>query len=519
MSRLRLAALVLFVLPCACAPLRTDQPRPPSYALAPAHGTPLARQVETRLAAHPGQSGFRMLALNTEALASRLELADAADRSIDLQYYIFANDISGRMVASRLLAAADRGVRVRILLDDLDITDGDRLLDALDAHPRIEVRLFNPFRFRARSLLAKASQFLFEAPRLNRRMHNKCFIADGMQAIIGGRNIGDAYFDAGDETHFRDLDVRAIGPVVASSARAFDAYWNSPAAYPVTAYDQRRATGADLARTRANLARSAAAFRRSDFAQDLQRDRTRQPDPDAWLWGRARLVVDAPAKADPDRPTRGVRIAREVREVLAAAQHRATIVSPYFIPGDRGEALLEGLVARGVKVSVLTNSLAANDEPAVHAGYARYRPALLAAGVSIHEFRPIGGRNAGTAHGRSSGLSLHAKAMVVDGHEVYIGSMNFDPRSRWLNTEMGVIVDSPALAGAVEGFIERASSPRNAFHVEPGPCPGQPAGRARAHWTASDEGRTVCHDDEPDVSMWKRIELQLWRVLPIEGLL
>jgi putative cardiolipin synthase len=519
MTALRVVLLALCLLPCACATLRTDYPRPPSHAIPAAIDSPRAQAVAAELAAHPGASGFRMLALNTEALASRLELADAARHSIDLQYYIFANDVTGRVVAARLLAAADRGARIRILLDDLDVTDEDHLLDALDAHPRIEVRLFNPFRFRARSPLAKASQFLFEAPRLNRRMHNKSFIVDGLYAIIGGRNIGDAYFDAGDDTHFRDLDVLSIGPVVAATAHAFDAYWNSPAAYPVTAWSDPNAGAEDLARLRQRLAADARAFRESRFAAELREDRAREPATDGWLWGEARLVVDAPDKVDPDSGGSGVRIAHEVRAALAGARQEATIVSPYFIPGDAGEALLEDLAARGVTVSVLTNSLAANDEPAVHAGYLRYRPALVAAGVHLFEFRPVAGRNAGHARGRSSGLSLHAKAMVVDAREVYIGSMNFDPRSRWLNTEMGVIVDSPALAAAVTDFFDKASSPANAYRVEAGPCPERPDSRARLHWTAADDGHRVCHDGEPEVSAWKRIELQLWRVLPIEGLL
>lgn len=524
MTRLpaRLAFLALFGALSACSTLRSDFDKPPSHALAPIADTPSTRHVHAQVATHPDQSGFRVLVSNTNALMSRIVLADHAQHSIDLQYYIFANDATGRLLAQRLMVAADRGVRVRILLDDLDISNEDRLLDALDAHPNIEVRLFNPFHIRNRSLLSKIGQFLIEGQRLNRRMHNKSFIVDGMQAIIGGRNIGDAYFDAGDDVHFRDLDVLAIGPVVAQISTMFDAYWNCPAAYPVRAYSGDKATPADLARLREELQRDARAFSQSDYAQALSYELPNGPSADrrgAWLWGQATLAADDPGKVDPAKDGRSVRIGAQVRQLLDAARRKAILISPYFIPGERGEALLQALSARGVHIEVLTNSLAATDEPEVHAGYMRYRLSLLRAGVDVYEFRPIGGKNAESAYGRSSGVSLHAKAMVVDRRDVFIGSMNFDPRSHYLNTEMGVIVDSPALAAAVEDFFSRATTAENAFHLELGMCNGSRSSSRSMHWTASDDGKTVCFDHDPDVSQWKRVQVQLLRLLPVEGLL
>jgi len=495
--------------------------RTPSRSLPPATDTAMARHTRADLDAHPGRSGFRLLARSTNALMSRLVLADQASRSIDLQYYIYANDATGRLFSQRLLAAADRGVRVRVLLDDLDAGDEDGLLEGLDAHPNIEVRLFNPFPFQASSLMGKAWQFLFAARRLNRRMHNKSFIVDGVQAIIGGRNIGDAYFDAGKERHFRDLDVLFIGPIVAQAARSFDAYWNSPAAYPVRAYAGEQASAHDLARLREALTHDARAFSESDYAQMVAEelpDGSSAEQRGGWLWGEARLIADAPEKADPDTEGGG-RIAHAVRAALASARKRAIIISPYFIPGAHGEQLLDRLAAKGVELAVLTNSLAASDEPTVHAGYLAYRPALLRAGIDLYEFRPIGGENAAHARGKSSGLSLHAKAMVIDRRKVYIGSMNFDPRSRTLNTEMGVIVDSPSLAAAVEDFFASASAPEHAFHVEPGHCPDRTGPHGRMRWTAVEDGRRVCYERDPEVSAWKRVELQFWRILPLEALL
>src|SRR3954468_5682143 len=262
--RIRLGALALFAIASGCATLRTDLPKQPSTSLPPVADTPSTRYVAAETSSHAEASGFRALLGNTNALMSRIVLIDHSEHSLDLQYYIFANDATGRLVAQRIVAAADRGVRVRILLDDLDIGGQDNLLDALDAHPNIQVRLFNPFRIRNRSMFSKAGQFLLEGRRLNRRMHNKSFIVDGMQAVIGGRNIGDAYFDAGEEVHFRDLDVLAIGAVVPQISTMFDAYWNSESAFPVTAYTSVHAGPEDLAKERVALAHAARAFAESD---------------------------------------------------------------------------------------------------------------------------------------------------------------------------------------------------------------------------------------------------------------
>ncbi len=387
-----LAGLLAFL--SACATLRTDVPRPVSNALPPTVQSPLAREAQRQAQAHPGQSGFRVLSGNTDALMSRIVLADHAARSIDLQYYIFADDATGRLLAQRLLAAADRGVRVRLLLDDLDVIEQDPLLDALDAHPNIEVRLFNPFRVRNRSLWSKALQFTVDGARLNRRMHNKSFTVDNLFTVVGGRNIGDAYFDAGNEIHFRDLDVLAIGPVVEQTSDVFDRYWNSDAAFPVTAYDVHHATARNLSRTRTTLQGAAREFAESDYAQamlDALPDGSSADRSGRWDWGAARVVADDPAKVEPGEKRRALLLTHDLRAMLDVATTNVQIVSPYFIPGRNGVEYLHTLAARGVKVSVLTNSLAATDEAAVHAGYARYRRALLAGGVELYELRPLGG--------------------------------------------------------------------------------------------------------------------------------
>jgi len=506
----------------ACATLRTDVPRPASTALPPSLGSPAAREAQRQTQAHPEQSGFRLLVRNTDALMSRIVLADHATRSIDLQYYIFDDDATGRLLAQRLLAAADRGVRVRLLLDDLDVAKQDRLLDALDAHPNVEVRLFNPFRLRNRALWSKALQFGVEGARLNRRMHNKSFTVDNMFTIVGGRNIGDAYFDAGNEVHFRDLDVLAIGPVVEETSRIFDEYWNSDSAFPVTAYRSRRATTRNLAHARASLQGAARRFAESDYAQamlDTLPGGSSADSSGSWDWGMARVIADDPAKVDPGADRRVLHLGHDIRAMLDAATSTVQIVSPYFVPGRKGTRYLQDVAARGVAVAVLTNSLAATDETEVHAGYSRYRRSLLESGVELYELRPMPGAPPNNAHGTSSGVSLHAKTLVVDGREVFVGSMNMDPRSRSLNTEMGVVVDSPALARKITRFFAQATQPDNAFKVELVPKAGEPPSRAPMRWTARDGGKTVTFDHDPDTSAGRRAEVELLKLLPIESLL
>lgn len=523
---IRCAALLLLLglLP-ACSVLRTDFVKQPSTAAAPVTDSALTRQTQARVAAHAGKSGFQPLLAGAGALLSRIVLADNARHSIDLQYYLFANDATGRLLAQRLLAAADRGVRVRVLIDDLGIDKEDHFLDALDVHPNIEVRLFNPLSIRQRSLASKIGQFLIEPRRLNRRMHNKSFIVDGVEAVIGGRNIGDAYFNAGDDVHFRDLDVLAIGPIVPRIAAMFDRYWNDEAAYPVQAYSGTNATPANLAAVRDYLARDARAYTNDDYTNgvatvDGPDDATDAGHPGGWYWGDARLVADAPEKVDPALDeTAQARIERPIQHLLQSAQQQILLVSPYFVPGDEVEAVLEAAAQRGVAIAALTNSLAANDEPEVHAGYARYRRPLLVAGAQLFEFRPLGGGDVRNAYGRSSGVSLHAKTMVIDHHEVFIGSMNFDPRSRDLNTEMGVIADSAGLAAAVEQFFARATAPENSFQVmlDPG-SRASPAHRP-LRWHAVDDGKPVVFKHEPECSLLKRMRIDAMRLLPIESLL
>ena len=506
-----------------CSSMRADFVKSPSSALPPASDTPPSRYVASELSRHEGLSGFRLLSRSTNALMSRVALVDQARHSIDLQYYIFKNDATGRLLAQHLLAAADRGVRVRILLDDVHMADENVVFNALDAHPNIQVRLFNPFRTRNPSMLSKLGQFALEGPRLNRRMHNKSFIVDNAVAIIGGRNIGDDYFDAGSDTNFRDLDLVAIGPVVQEASRSYDAYWNCDAAYPVTAFRNTRNTHMDLSVLRGKLARDARAFAQSDYAQEIADEFPNGPTADrrgGWFWGPASLVADQPEKIDGTRDRPYLRIGPQLKAMMDAAQSEVLLISPYFVPGDEDTHYLTGLVQRGVGVEVLTNSLASTDEPAAHSGYARYRRRLLEGGVDLYELRPaVGAAQPATARGSSSGISIHAKAMVVDRAHVFVGSLNMDPRSKLLNTEMGLIVDSPELAEAVKQFFDTAIQPNNAFHVVLLEKQGATSGVTHMQWLSNDNGIGISRSNEPGATKARRIEVFVLRILPIEGLL
>ncbi|WP_430389854.1 phospholipase D-like domain-containing protein [Dyella sp. 20L07] len=506
-----------------CSSIRKDFVRQPTSALSPISDTPSSRYIGAVLNQHRGQSGFRLLTRSSNALMSRIAIIDQARHSIDLQYYIFKNDATGRLVAQHLLAAADRGVRVRMLLDAMDLTNEDRMLGALDAQPSIEVRLFNPFGTRAPSMLSKVGQFIVEGRRLNRRMHNKSLIVDGTVAIIGGRNIGDDYFDASNDTNFRDVDLIAIGPVVQQASHSFDSYWNCDAAYPVRAFRDARDTQADLTMLRIALAKEARSFAQSDYAEAASEAFPEGATSDRrgeWFWGAAELVSDSPDKIDMEVDVPSLRIGPKLKAMIAGAQSEVLLISPYFVPGDSGSQFLIGIAGRGIQVKVLTNSLASNDEPAAYSGYARYRVKLLEKGVILYELRPDqGAAQRITARGRSSGISLHAKAMVVDGQHVFIGSLNMDQRSKLLNTEMGLIVDSAPLAQAVEQFFDTATLPENAFHVVLQQVPEGPGYPWQMRWLYSDKGALINASSEPGATEGRRIEVFVLRMLPLENML
>jgi putative cardiolipin synthase len=507
LTRTRVLALALAL--AGCAELPPLDGRIASSAFSDTADTPLGRAMAPLVAAHPGKSGVYGLLDAGGAFTARAVLADAATRSLDVQYYIWSNDISGAMLFDALRAAAARGVRVRLLLDDFGTSGIDATLAQLDAHPNIEVRLFNPFALRRMRLLG----YLTEFSRLNRRMHNKSFTADGQVTIIGGRNVGDKYFDAGGDVLFADLDVLAIGAVVAPVSNDFDRYWNSASAYPLGLIVKPDPDGAVAVAEAAAVdgGRPAAAL------QLARRDSTLLPELVARTlpleWADTRLVSDDPAKAL-QREAQGSGVESQLRQMIGTPACNFDLVAPYFVPGPGVTDELVALARAGVAVRVLTNALEATDVAAVHAGYAKWRKPLLQAGVKLYEMRrswPLEDRRHRPGPLISSGSSLHAKTFAVDGTRMFIGSLNFDPRSINLNTEMGFLIASPAMARQLKERLDTGLAER-AYEVRLAPD-------GALYWVERKQGAVIRHDTEPGASVWRRLGVRILSWLPIDWLL
>ncbi len=495
----------------SCSSLPDTRGRSVSLALREPPDGSVARLAHRFTASHPGVSGVHALAWSPDALAARLALAEQARRSLDVQYYIWHNDTTGGLLVSRLLQAADRGVRVRVLLDDLGTRASDDGLLVLDAHPNIEVRLFNPVAMRSARMLGA----LLDFRRVNRRMHNKAFIADNRAAIVGGRNIGDEYFGASQEMNFADLDVVAVGPVVGGVSRQFDAYWNSPSSIGIGTLASGHTSSVDASGRRlafeamSSKAESSPvmeAARSCPVAAGIQKGSLELLPCRAWA------VYDEPDKVHASASDPATHLAPKLRSVLDQTHRRLFIVSPYFIPEKHGVELLESLQARGVQVVVLTNSLASTDVAAVHSGYKRCRKPLLRAGVQIHELKPEQRRGAGggsaSTFGGSSKAGLHAKTFTFDDGAIFVGSMNLDPRSLRLNTEVGLVIECPELASRLTRTVLQDID-RHAYRLE--------LQRGRLEWSTREGGRTLRFSTEPQTTAWQRLKVALLGLLPIEG--
>jgi cardiolipin synthase C len=512
-------ALCVAVALMGCATPRRDVPRPYSEAWSHPEETALGGAVAKQLTAYPGQSGFYLLDSGMDAFALRAALAENAQRTLDLQYYIVHADTTTQLLLYRVLRAADRGVRVRLLLDDLYALGQDIDLATLAAHPNIEVRLFNPFLHRGGWGLSQLLEFIGDSARLNRRMHNKLWIADNAAAIVGGRNLGDEYFARG-AVNFTDLDVFAAGPVVREISQSFDDYWNSESAVPVEAFVATAPGPEQLAEFERTLEARLEGFRDSAYAQALRETgrlglqlRTGElPLTPA----NALAIYDKPAKTSGagDAATPNPLFAARVRPLIEAAEREVIFISPYFIPNEQGIGILSALARRGVRVRVLTNSLASTDYvPLAYAGYARLRPRLAAAGLELYEMRPETADAArGHPPGSSSGSYLHTKAIVIDRKAVLIGSMNLDPRSRLSNTEDALLIESRALGEQLGTLFDAAVQPTRAYRVTlAGP-------EADIVWIANEDGKEVRYDHEP-AGFWRRLFSKLLGVFAPEQLL
>jgi putative cardiolipin synthase len=491
------------MLATACASLPSDYPiPPPTAAMEPDPSTALGGYVAAFTGRYgEGASGFAPLDGNGDALRWRLALIDSSEQSIDLLYYLWYDDLSGMLMLEHVIEAAERGVRVRVVVDDALFLKGKSSLAALSAHPNIEIRVFNPWASRGAS---RAFETAARAKKLNRRMHDKLLVADNQAAILGGRNIGDHYFGLHHKYNFHDLDMVVIGDAAAESSEIFDHFWNSDRVIPATAF-VKEVSWETIAEGRT---REIAELRASDELTNFPITRRDWSDDLAALVekmspGTSTLEYD---KLVDETDERAYDAVLGLAELVDQARREVLIVNAYIIPGDRMMEIIRDATARGVRIRMLTNSLASNDVPAVTAKYKKYRKPLIEAGVELYEFSAFPEIQAGivdTDPVEAGFAGLHTKALVVDREYVYIGSLNLDPRSIRLNTEMGMIVTSPALAEEVAAIAERDMAPANSWRVRLDE-------NGKLLWESA-EG-TVTR--QPAQSGWQRVQAWFFKIVP-----
>ncbi|CAN5678042.1 phospholipase D family protein [soil metagenome] len=501
-----------------CFTLPPAVPSTPSYALTDVGKTTLAKLAaqDAPPAAPDGSqfSGFRLLPEAAFAFDARISLARNAEKSLDVQYYLINNDDVGLLLLKELREAAERGVRVRLLIDDLYTGGEDALFASFAAFPNVEVRLFNPLPSRASSLPARLALSLFDFARINHRMHNKLMVADNSFAVSGGRNIANEYFMRSTAANFIDMDVVSSGPIVHDMSKAFDMYWNSSHVRPIESIAPLSVSKEEAQKRFDDVARTAVpdvplrprdVLQKSPLGEELLTGKLER------RWAKAHLFADNPDKITRDRETafRGS-VSEGALSVIDASEQKVIIVSPYFIPGPLGIAMMKKQVAANVRVVVVTNSLGSTDEPLAYAGYERYRADMLKAGVTIYEIAPRYTFNKRFGDFGKSISRLHAKLAMIDDSRMFVGSMNLDHRSAAVNTELGLVIDS---APMVEEYNELVTGPRSddiGYRLRL-----TPDGR-RAQWLEyDDQGGDIVHEDVPGEFLWLRFKN--WLLLPIVG--
>jgi putative cardiolipin synthase len=511
---------VFFLLLSACASLPDNTSRQQSHALEDTSATTLAKGIAKRRddqGISPELTGMRLLDNGLDGFVARAALAQLAEKTLDVQYYLYHSDLSGRLLTHEILKAAERGVRVRMLLDDMDLAKRDQSIATLNGHPNIEMRVFNPFI----GGQSRASQFGTRFGSVTRRMHNKSFTADNQLSIIGGRNVGDEYFDANPNLAFGDLDVALTLPAAAAVSKQFDQYWNSELAYPVEVLVEHQPTSEELAATEKKILSFYDESQRSAYAQRLSNSgivsRAKKGE-SHYLWGRAEVLYDAPEKISSDREKTEYHLAPKLGAYLNKVEKELIVITPYFVPGDDGVKFFAELEQRGVQVRILTNSLSSNDVAIVHSGYVKYRKKLLEAGVELYEIDKTAfyregferKKSAKTREGsEGSKASLHAKYFILDRKAAFIGSLNLDPRSVVENTEIGVIVKQGEVASKLaEQFDDNIRRIAFKIALEDGDV----------LWLRETEsGEITRFDKEPHTSWWDRFSVGVMRLLPADS--
>ena len=507
---LLLAGLAL----AGCRTVDFDAPKEESWHLSvdETEDTDLGRLAADNEAENPEEGGFYLLGDGIEALAARVVIAERAERSIDAQYYLINDDVTGYIFIHVLLDAADRGVRVRLLLDDIQTQGYDLGMWAMDAHPNIEIRIFNPFAYRSMRWRDAIGGFR----RVNRRMHNKSFTGDNQVTVIGGRNIGAEYFAAREDVNFGDLDVLCFGPPVDEVSTMFDTYWNDLAAVPVTAFvPEPEDPEGEQEAFRGRIAKGFEGVEEGPYGKALVETileaTTNENEEDGELiWCPYELVYDPPAKSRTKRPKDQESILTPFRRIFENASEEFLLVSPYFVPQRSGIRGFQDAVDRGIHCRVITNSLAANNHSVVHTGYMPAREPLLEMGVELYEVRPdITVEGAERGGHESSRATLHTKAFIVDRRYTFIGSFNWDPRSAYINTEMGIVLDDPELGNQLTEWID-ARIPTRSYEVVLD-------GDGRLNWITWDGFEKKVYTTEP-APYWRRFGVSWLGLVPgIQG--
>ncbi len=510
MKRNIISIIILALLLAGCASLPKNYLHTTSSSFTDYRSTKIGRLFEKETSKHPGKSGFHLIPYGQEAFISRIAMTEMAEKSLDLQYYLWHPDNSGVLLAHYVIKAADRGVKVRVLLDDIGLEGHDSIIASMDAHPNIEIRIFNPFALRDLRIF----NFLQDFNRLNHRMHNKTLIMDNTVAIIGGRNISDQYFAVSKVSNFRDLDIATAGPIVREISTVYDYFWNGNWSVPIAVLAGRIHNQKDLVAVKKVIKHKVTT---NNFPYALDKDvkalRSRLLSiRDSFIWAKGQFIWDDPRVMNTSVEHQKGTMIEKLANRVNSLEKRLYIESAYFVPRDSGIAALARLHERGVKIRILTNSLASNDVIASHAGYAGYRKELIKSGVELYELRPdAGGKNVTNKKllTTTSNSGLHTKTMIFDDNAVFVGSFNLDPRSAAINTEGGLYIESPKMAKEVMDYMKDGVKSRNSYRVVLDT-------KGELAWVTITDGKQIIYRSDPEVDGWKQFKSDFIGILPVE---
>lgn len=499
-----------------------DHPKVRTCAISQQGNTSLGLSLRNSVASHADESGFKFLTTGSESFSMRLALIQAAEKTLDLQYYSIHDDTTSNLLLEALVQAVRRGVRIRFLLDDINFMEVSETFCMLNGFNNIDVRVFNPFTTARQDFITKWISMITSLDIINRRMHNKALIVDNQMAIIGGRNLGDEYFEEHTDVAFRDIDILTAGPITAEISQSFDQYWNSENAIPLSELHKQEINKEKIEGIRRSLREHWEKISKTEKGKNLLSNTLseRLKDGDINLtWAKANLVADSPKKIYTDRGKAISPPITELYSLLEKSDEEFIAVSPYFVPRKDGVEWLAGLVKRGIRVKVLTNSLGSTDVIAVHTGYRRYRKALVDSGVELYELKPIDGkrpRQRLIGKKAPARASLHAKIYAVDRRVVMIGSFNLDPRSFELNTELALVIHSLELGTQVGKIFDEVTSPDTSYRLASSSKENYNSDTNGLVWKAKEKGLSVAFNYEPHSGLWRNIETSLMGLLPIE---